>query len=281
MKIMGIKKLKPTSPGLRGMSRLTNEEITTNRPEKSLLVPLKKTGGRNNSGRITARHRGGGHKRHYRLIDFKRNKDNIPAKVASIEYDPNRTANIALLHYADGEKRYILSPVGLQVGDEILSGSQADIKVGHALELKSMPLGTSIHNVELQPGRGGQMARAAGTSAQLVAKEGAYAQVRLPSGEVRMVPLICRATIGQIGNVDVKNMSIGKAGRKRHMGRKPHVRGIAMNPCDHPHGGGEGRAPVGGKPQTPWGKPAMGYRTRKRKPSDKYITTKRVSRNAR
>lgn len=281
MKIMGIKKLKPTTPGLRGMSRLTNEEITTDKPEKSLLVPLKKTGGRNNSGRITARHRGGGHKRHYRLIDFKRNKDDIPAKVASIEYDPNRTANIALLHYADGEKRYILAPVGLQVGEEILSGSQADIKVGHAMELKNMPLGTSIHNVELQPGRGGQMARAAGTSAQLVAKEGAFAQVRLPSGEVRMVPLICRATIGQIGNVDVKNMSIGKAGRKRHMGRKPHVRGVVMNPCDHPHGGGEGRAPVGGKPQTPWGKPAMGYRTRKRKASDKYITTKRVSRNAR
>lgn len=278
---MGIKKLKPTTNGLRGMSRLTNEEITTDKPEKSLLAPLKKKGGRNNSGKITARHRGGGHKRHYRIIDFKRNKDNIPAKVASIEYDPNRTANIALLHYADGEKRYILAPVGLKVGDEILSGPQADVKVGHAKDLKDMPLGTVVHNVELQPGRGGQMARAAGTSAQLVAKEGDYVQVRLPSGEVRMVLRQCRATIGQIGNVDVKNMSIGKAGRKRHMGRKPHVRGVVMNPCDHPHGGGEGKAPVGGKPQTPWGKPAMGYRTRKRKQSDKYITIKRVSRNAR
>lgn len=278
---MGIKNLKPTTPGTRGMSRLTNDEITTSTPEKSLLVPLKKKGGRNNTGRITARHRGGGHKRHYRLIDFKRNKDNVPAKVASIEYDPNRTSNIALLHYADGEKRYILAPVGLQVGDIILSGKDADIKVGHALELKDMPLGTTIHNVELQPGRGGQLARAAGTSAQLVAKDGDYVQVRLPSGEVRMVPRTCRATVGQIGNVDAKNVSLGKAGRKRHMGRKPHVRGVVMNPCDHPHGGGEGKSPVGGKPQTPWGKPAMGYRTRKRKPSDKYITTKRVSRNAR
>ena len=245
---MGIKKLKPTTNGLRGMSRLTNEEITTNKPEKSLLAPMKKKGGRNNSGKITARHRGGGHKRHYRIIDFKRNKDNIPAKVASIEYDPNRTANIALLHYADGEKRYILAPVGLKVGDEILSGSQADVKVGHAKAMQDLPLGTTIHNVELQPGRGGQMARAAGTSAQLVAKDGDYVQVRLPSGEVRMVLRQCRATVGQIGNVDVKNMSIGKAGRKRHMGRKPHVRGVVMNPCDHPHGGGEGKAPVGGKP---------------------------------
>jgi len=278
---MGIKKMKPTTPGQRGMSRLTFEEITTNKPEKSLLVPIKKTGGRNNSGRITARHRGGGHKRHYRLIDFKRNKDSIPAKVATIEYDPNRSANIALLHYADGEKRYILAPVGLKVGDEIISGAGSDIKVGNAMELKDMPLGTTVHNIELQPGRGGQMARAAGTSAQLVAREGGYAQVRLPSGEVRMVLVSCRATVGQIGNVEAKNVSLGKAGRKRHMGRKPHVRGVVMNPCDHPHGGGEGKAPVGGKPQTPWGKPAMGYRTRKSKQSDKYITIKRVSRNAR
>lgn len=278
---MGIKKMKPTSPGVRGMSRLTFEEITTSQPEKSLLVPIKKKGGRNNTGRITARHRGGGHKRHYRLIDFKRNKDNIPAKVATIEYDPNRTANIALLHYADGEKRYILAPVGLKVGDEIISGAGSDIKIGNAMQLKDMPLGTTVHNIELQPGKGGQLARAAGTSAQLVAREGGYAQVRLPSGEVRMVSYHCRATIGQIGNVEAKNVSLGKAGRKRHMGRKPHVRGVVMNPCDHPHGGGEGKAPVGGKPQTPWGKPAMGYRTRKAKQSDKYITIKRVSRNAR
>jgi len=278
---MGIKKLKPTSNGVRNMSRLTFDEITTDKPEKSLLVPLNKKAGRNNAGRITTRHRGGGHKRHYRLIDFKRNKDNIPAKVASIEYDPNRSANIALLHYADGEKRYILAPLKLQVGDTLLSGKEAEIQVGHALELKDIPLGTVVHNVELQPGRGGQMARAAGTSAQLVAKEGDYAQIKLPSGEVRRVLISCRATIGQIGNVDVKNVKIGKAGRVRHLGRRPQVRGVVMNPCDHPHGGGEGRAPIGGKPQTPWGKPAMGYRTRKRKPSDKYITIKRVSRNAR
>ena len=278
---MGIRKLKPTSNGVRNMSRLTFDEITTDKPEKSLLVPLNKKAGRNNAGRITTRHRGGGHKRHYRLIDFKRNKDNIPAKVASIEYDPNRSANIALLHYADGEKRYILAPLKLQVGDTLMSGEKAEIQVGNALELKDIPLGTAVHNVELQPGRGGQMARAAGTAAQLVAKEGDYAQVKLPSGEVRRVLKNCRATIGQIGNVEVKNLKIGKAGRKRHMGRRPHVRGVVMNPCDHPHGGGEGRAPIGGKPQTPWGKPAMGYRTRKRKPSDKYITTKRSSRNAR
>ncbi len=278
---MGIKKLKPTSNGVRNMSRLTFDEITTDKPEKSLLVPLSKKAGRNNAGRITTRHRGGGHKRHYRLIDFKRNKDNIPAKVASIEYDPNRSANIALLHYADGEKRYILAPLKLQVGDTILSGKEAEIQVGHALELKDIPLGTVVHNVELQPGRGGQLARAAGTSAQLVAKEGDYAQIKLPSGEVRRVLITCRATIGQIGNVDVKNVKVGKAGRVRHMGRRPQVRGVVMNPCDHPHGGGEGRAPIGGKPQTPWGKPAMGFRTRKRKPSDKYITIKRVSRNAR
>jgi large subunit ribosomal protein L2 len=263
------------------MSRLTKEEVTHNQPEKSLLVPLKKTGGRNNSGRVTARHRGGGHKRFYRLIDFKRNKDSIPARVASIEYDPNRTANIALLHYADGEKRYILAPVGLTVGSEILSGEGADIKPGHALAVKDIPLGTIIHNVELYPGRGGQLARAAGTAAQLVAKEGDYVQIKLPSGETRMISKQCKATVGQIGNLDSKNVSVGKAGRKRHMGKRPHVRGVVMNPCDHPHGGGEGKAPVGGKAQTPWGKPAMGFRTRKRKPSDKFITIKRVSRNAR
>lgn len=278
---MGIKALKPTSPGVRGMTRLTNDEITHAKPEKSLLVPIKKKGGRNNFGRITSRHRGGGHKRHYRLIDFKRNKDNIPAKVATIEYDPNRTANIALLHYADGEKRYILAPVGLTVGAEVLSGQSADIKPGHALAVKDIPLGTIIHNVELYPGKGGQLARSAGSQAQLVAKDGDYVQIKLPSGETRMVLKDCRATIGQVGNVDSKNVSIGKAGRTRHMGKRPHVRGVVMNPCDHPHGGGEGKSPVGGKPQTPWGKPAMGFRTRKKKASDKLITIKRVSRNAR
>ncbi|MGE3726594.1 MAG: 50S ribosomal protein L2 [Candidatus Sericytochromatia bacterium] len=278
---MGIRVLKPTTAGQRNMSRLTYEEITTSTPEKSLLAPLKKTGGRNNTGRITSRFRGGGHKRHYRLIDFKRNKESVPAKVATIEYDPNRTANIALLHYADGEKRYILAPQGLQVGDEILAGEGADIKPGHAMQLKDIPLGTVIHNVELQPGRGGQLARAAGTSAQLVAKDGEYVQIKLPSGEVRMVSKNCRATIGSLGNADFKNVKIGKAGRKRHMGRRPHNRGVVMNPCDHPHGGGEGKAPVGGKAQTPWGQPAMGFRTRKKKPSDRFITQKRVSRNAR
>lgn len=278
---MGIKIMKPTSPGVRGMSRLTNEEITRSTPEKSLLVPLKKKGGRNNTGKITCRHRGGGHKRHYRLIDFKRNKDGIEAKVASVEYDPNRTANIALLHYADGEKRYILAPVGLSVGDTVLSGPEADFKPGNAMAMKDMPLGTTLHNIELYPGRGGQLVRSAGTAAQLVAKEGDFVQIRLPSGEMRRIHRDCRATVGQVGNIDVKNVKIGKAGRKRHMGRKPHVRGVVMNPCDHPHGGGEGKAPVGGKPQTPWGKPAMGYRTRKKKASDKYITIKRAGKNAR
>lgn len=279
---MGIKILKPTTPGMRGMTRLVNEEITHGKPQmKALLVANPKQSGRNNTGKITIRHRGGGHKRYYRIIDFKRNKDDIPAKVVSIEYDPNRTANIALLSYADGEKRYILAPVGLKVGSQVLSGSKADIQPGHALPLKLIPLGTVIHNVEMQPGRGAQLARSAGVAAQLVAKEGDYAQVKLPSGETRMIPRECKATIGQVGNIDVKNVTIGKAGRKRHMGRRPHVRGVVMNPCDHPHGGGEGKSPVGGKPQTPWGKPAMGYRTRGKKTSDKFITIKRSRRNER
>ncbi|MDH7498437.1 MAG: 50S ribosomal protein L2, partial [Syntrophomonadaceae bacterium] len=238
---MGVKKFKPTSPGRRQMTVLTFDEITKVEPEKALTTPLKKTGGRNAGGRETVRHRGGGHKRQYRIIDFKRTKDGIPAKVASIEYDPNRSANIALLHYVDGEKRYILAPHGLKVGDKVMSGPDADIKVGNALPMKNIPVGTTIHNVELKPGKGGQMVRSAGASAQLMAKEGDYAHVRLPSGEVRLVHVNCRATIGQIGNLDHENVSIGKAGRSRWRGRRPTVRGAAMNPVDHPHGGGEGR----------------------------------------
>ncbi len=274
---MGIKVYKPTSPGRRNMSVLTFEEITKKEPEKSLLVPLKKHSGRNNEGRITVRHRGGGVKRKYRIIDFNRDKDNVPAKVAAIEYDPNRTANIALLHYKDGEKRYILAPVGLKVGDIVMSGENVDIKVGNALPLRNIPVGTVIHNIELYPGRGGQLVRAAGGAAQLMAKEGDYAHVRLPSGEIRMIHLDCRATIGQVGNLDHENVSIGKAGRKRHMGIRPTVRGSAMNPVDHPHGGGEGKAPVGRPaPVTPWGKPTLGYKTRKKnKESDKYIIKRR------
>lgn len=273
---MGVKKFKPTSPGRRQMTVLTFDEITKVEPEKALTTPLKKTGGRNSGGRETVRHRGGGHKRQYRIIDFKRTKDGIPAKVASIEYDPNRSANIALLHYVDGEKRYILAPHGLKVGDKVMSGPDADIKVGNALPMKNIPVGTTIHNVELKPGKGGQMVRSAGASAQLMAKEGDYAHVRLPSGEVRLVHVNCRATIGQIGNLDHENVSIGKAGRSRWQGRRPTVRGAAMNPVDHPHGGGEGRAPVGRKyPVSPWGKIAIGGKTRKRKPSDKMIVKKR------
>lgn len=274
---MGIKVYKPTSPGRRNMSVLTFEEITKKEPERSLVVPLKKHSGRNNEGRITVRHRGGGVKRKYRIIDFKRDKDNVPAKVAAIEYDPNRTANIALLHYKDGEKRYILAPVGLKVGDIVMSGENVDIKVGNALPLRNIPVGTVIHNIELYPGRGGQLVRAAGGAAQLMAKEGDYAHVRLPSGEIRMIHLDCRATIGQVGNLDHENVSIGKAGRKRHMGIRPTVRGSAMNPVDHPHGGGEGKAPIGRPaPVTPWGKPTLGYKTRKKnKESDKYIIKRR------
>lgn len=274
---MAIKKYKPTSPGRRGMTVSAFEEITCTTPEKSLLAPLKKTAGRNVQGRITVRHRGGGEKRKYRIIDFKRNKDGVPAKVATVEYDPNRTANIALLHYADGEKRYILAPHGLKVGDTIMSGEGADIKPGNALFLKDIPLGTMVHNIELKPGKGGQLVRAAGNAAQLMAKEGAYAQLRLPSGEVRMVLLTARATIGQVGNIDQEIVSIGKAGRKRHMGIRPTVRGSVMNPVDHPHGGGEGKSPIGRPgPVTPWGKPALGYKTRKKKnPSSKYIVRRR------
>ena len=273
---MAIKKYKPTTPGRRSMTVSTFEEITKKKPEKSLTVSSFKSGGRNAQGRITARHRGGGHKRKYRIIDFKRDKDGIPAKVAAIEYDPNRTARIALLHYLDGEKRYILAPVGLSVGDMVESGPDADIKPGNALPLENIPVGTVVHNIELQPGKGGQMVRSAGASAQLMGKTGKYATLRLPSGEFRMVLLQCRATIGQVGNVEHENIVIGKAGRSRKLGKRPHVRGVAMNPVDHPHGGGEGKAPVGlPGPVTPWGKPALGARTRKKKASDRLIIRRR------
>lgn len=273
---MAIKKFRSTSPARRHMTVSSFEEITKLTPEKSLLTTLKSKAGRNSDGRITVRHRGGGVKRKYRIIDFKRNKDGIPAKVAGIEYDPNRSANIALLHYADGEKRYIIAPNGLKDGDMVMSGPDADIIVGNALPLRNIPLGTVIHNIELTPGKGGQLVRSAGNSAQLLAKEGQYAHVRLPSGEVRLVLLNCKATIGQVGNIDHENITIGKAGRKRHMGIRPTVRGSAMNPVDHPHGGGEGRAPIGKpSPVTPWGKPTLGYKTRKRKKSDSYIIKRR------
>lgn len=274
---MAIKKYKPTSPARRFMSVSAFEEITAKSPEKSLLGKVKKNGGRNNAGRLTVRHQGGGNTRKYRIIDFKRAKDGIPARVASIEYDPNRSANIALLVYKDGEKRYILAPYGLNVNDTIYSGADVDIKVGNALPISSIPVGTLIHNIELTPGKGGQIVRSAGNAAQLMAKEGAYAQVRLPSGEVRMISMNCRATIGQVGNLDYENISIGKAGRKRHMGVRPTVRGVVMNPCDHPHGGGEGKSPIGRPgPVTPWGKPTLGYKTRaKKNKSDKYIIKRR------
>ena len=274
---MPVRKYKPTSAGRRNMSVSTFEEITKKEPEKSLLRPLRKSGGRNNRGRITTRHRGGGHKRHYRVIDFKRNKHGVPAKVAGIEYDPNRSARIALLHYTDGEKRYILAPVGLNVGDRVMSGPEAEIRVGNALPLRLIPLGTQVHNVELQIGRGGVMVRSAGASAQLMAKEGDYATLRMPSNEMRMVHIECLATIGQVGNVDHQNVRIGKAGRKRWLGRRPEVRGAAMNPRDHPHGGGEGRAPRGMNPKTKWGKPARGVKTRNNKRTDRYIVRRRSS----
>lgn len=273
---MSVKSFKPTSPGRRFMSVSDFSEITTDRPEKSLLQPLKEKGGRNAVGRTTARHRGGGHKRKYRIIDFKRTKDGIPARVAEIEYDPNRSARIALLNYVDGEKRYIIQPAGLKVGDMVVSGADADIKPGNALPLANIPVGTMIHNIELEPGKGGQMVRSAGTGAQLMAKENGYATLRLPSGEMRMVLETCRATVGQVGNVEHENIKIGKAGRNRWLGKRPHVRGVAMNPVDHPHGGGEGRAPIGhSSPLSPWGKPTLGYRTRKRKPSDRLIVRSR------
>lgn len=272
---MAVKKTKPTSPGRRFQDYLSREEITKTKPEKRLLRVNKKTGGRNTNGRITCRHRGGGHKRHYRIIDFKRDKAGVPAKVASIEYDPNRSARIALLHYADGDKRYILAPLHLSVGDPVMSGPDADIKPGNSLPLKNIPLGTHIHNIELRVGKGGQIVRSAGTFAQLMAKEDRYALVKLPSGEVRMVLLTCRATIGQIGNVNHENISLGKAGRKRWLGRRPKVRGVAMNPVDHPMGGGEGRSSGGRHPCSPWGIPTKGYRTRKNKQTDRYIVKRR------
>jgi large subunit ribosomal protein L2 len=273
---MPVKIYKPTSPGRRGMSVATFEEITRTEPEKSLLAPLKKTAGRNNQGRVTVRHRGGGHKQRYRIIDFKRDKHGIPAKVTSVEYDPNRTARIALVTYADGEKRYILAPVGLNVGHIVMSGPKAEIRTGNALPIYRIPLGTQIHNIELQPGKGGQLVRSAGTSAQLLAKEGAYAQIRMPSGEVRLISQNCLATIGQVGNVEHSNIVLGKAGRKRWLGIRPGVRGTAMDPNSHPHGGGEGRSPVGMVgPKTPWGKPALGAKTRTNKRTEQYIVRRR------
>ncbi|MFD2627722.1 50S ribosomal protein L2 [Oceanobacillus kapialis] len=274
---MAIKKFKPTSNGRRNMSVSDFAEITTDTPEKSLLSPLYKRGGRNNQGKLTVRHQGGGHKRHYRIIDFKRDKDGIPGRVATIEYDPNRSANIALIHYADGEKRYILAPKGLKVDQKIESGVDADIKVGNALPLANIPVGTIIHNVELKPGRGGQLARSAGAEAQILGREEKYTLVRLASGEVRLILTTCRATVGQVGNLEHELVRIGKAGRSRWLGKRPTVRGSVMNPNDHPHGGGEGRAPIGRKsPMSPWGKPTLGYKTRKRnKPTDKYIVRKR------
>ncbi|MFG6117287.1 large subunit ribosomal protein L2 [Thalassobacillus cyri] len=274
---MAIKKYRPTTNGRRFMTGSDFAEITTDKPEKSLLSPLHKRGGRNNQGKLTVRHQGGGHKRQYRIIDFKRDKDGIPGRVATIEYDPNRSANIALIHYVDGEKRYILAPKGLQVGNEIMSGEGADIKAGNALQLKDIPVGTIIHNIELKPGRGGQMARSAGAQAQVLGREDKYTLVRLTSGEVRLVLSTCRATIGQVGNLQHELINIGKAGRSRHLGKRPTVRGSVMNPSDHPHGGGEGRAPIGRKsPMSPWGKPTLGLKTRKRnKPTDKYIVRKR------
>ena len=275
---MAIKMYKPTSPGRRGMSVSTFEEITRSTPERSLLRPLREHAGRNSQGRVTMRHQGGGHKRMYRVIDFKRDKLGVPGRVDSIEYDPNRSARIALVVYADGDKRYILAPLGIKVGAQLLAGPQAEVRVGNSLPLRNIPLGTMVHNVELAPGRGGQMARSAGTAAQVMAKEGDFAQLRLPSGEVRRVLLTCSATIGQVGNTEHANINLGKAGRKRWLGIRPGVRGTAMEPNSHPHGGGEGRTGIGmASPKTPWGKPALGYKTRKNKRTDKYIVRRRGS----
>jgi large subunit ribosomal protein L2 len=272
---MAIKKYKPTTPGQRGMTGYTFEEITKSTPERSLIHP-RRHGGRDTTGRITIRHRGGGSRRYIRILDFKRDKKNIPAKVAAIEYDPNRTARLALLNYADGEKRYIIAPLGIKVGDTLLSGPQAEIRPGNSLPLSNIPVGTLVHNLELKPGKGGQLVRSAGNSAQVLAKEGEYAQIRLPSGEVRLVSQVCNATIGQVGNLEHSNIKLGKAGRKRHMGIRPTVRGTAMSPRDHPHGGGEGRQPTGMPgPKTPWGRPARGYKTRRNKTTDKYIVRHR------
>ncbi len=275
---MAIRNYKPTTPGRRKMSALVNEEITTCAPEKSLTVTIKKNGGRNNQGKITVRHHGGGEKRKYRIIDFKRNKLNVPGSVASIEYDPNRTANIALVNYADGEKKYIIAPKGLTVGATVISGENADIKVGNALPIMNIPVGTMIHNIELRPGKGGELVRSAGSSAQILGREGNYVMIRLSSGEQRKILGTCMATVGEVGNEDSSLVKVGKAGRSRHMGIRPTVRGSVMNPNDHPHGGGEGRAPVGRKaPMTPWGKPALGLKTRKKKHSDKFIVRRRSS----
>jgi large subunit ribosomal protein L2 len=274
---MGVRRYKPTSAGRKNSSVATFEEITKKSPEKRLIEPMRKTGGRNNRGRLTTRHRGGGSKRFYRIIDFKRNKIGVPARVAAIEYDPNRSARIALLHYADGEKRYILAPVGLNVGDTVMSGPDADIRTGNALPLRIIPLGAQVHNIELQIGRGGVMVRSAGAAAQLMAKEGDYATLRMPSGEMRMVHVECMATLGQVGNLDHQNVRLGKAGRKRWLGRRPEVRGSAMNPRDHPHGGGEGRAPRGmSTPKTKWGKPARGVKTRRNPRTDRFIVRRRT-----
>ena len=273
---MPVKKYKPVTPGTRGMTGYTFDEITKSKPERSLLVDLRKSGGRNAQGRITVRHRGGGHRRNIRLVDFKRDKHNIPAKVAAIEYDPNRTARLALLFYADGEKRYILAPLDVKVGDTVMSGAEAEIRFGNALPISNIPVGTLIHNIEIKEGRGGQMVRSAGGSAQLLAKEGDFAQIRMPSGEVRLIRQTCYATIGQIGNLDHGNVKYGKAGRKRHLGIRPTVRGSAMTPRDHPHGGGEGRQPIGlPGPKSPWGKPTLGYKTRRNKKTDQYIVRRR------
>jgi large subunit ribosomal protein L2 len=278
---MPVKKYKPVTPGQRNMTGYTFEEITKKAPERSLLVALRKSGGRNSYGRITVRHQGGGHRRFIRIVDFKREKRGIPAKVAAIEYDPNRTARLALLFYADGEKRYIVAPLDLKVGDQVMAGPEAEIRPGNSLPISNIPVGTLIHNIELKEGKGGQMVRSAGAAAQLLAKEGDYAQVRMPSGEVRLVRQVCYATIGQVGNVDHSNVKLGKAGRKRHLGVRPTVRGSAMSPRDHPHGGGEGRQPIGKPgPRSPWGKPTLGYKTRKNKLTDKYIVRRR-SKNSR
>ena len=277
---MPVKKYKPVTPGTRGMTGYTFDEITKSKPERSLIVPLRKSGGRNAQGRITVRHRGGGHRRSIRIVDFKREKHNIPAKVAAIEYDPNRTARLALLFYVDGEKRYIIAPLDLKVGDTVMSGAGAEIRSGNSLPISNIPVGTLIHNIEIKEGRGGQMVRSAGGAAQLLAKEGDFAQIRMPSGEVRLIYQTCYATIGQVGNLDHGNVKLGKAGRKRHKGIRPTVRGSAMSPRDHPHGGGEGRQPIGlAGPKSPWGKPTLGYKTRRNKKTDQYIVRRRSKTN--
>jgi large subunit ribosomal protein L2 len=277
---MAIKKYKPTTPGQRGMTGYAFDEITKDTPERSLIVPLRRHGGRNSYGRVTVRHQGGGARRNIRIVDFKRNKMNIPAKVAAIEYDPNRTARLALLHYADGEKRYILAPIGLKVGDTLVTSPQAEIRTGNCMPISNIPVGSLVHNIEVKEGKGGQLVRSAGTAAQLIAKEGDFAQIRMPSGEVRLIRQNCYATIGQVGNLDHSNIKLGKAGRKRHMGIRPTVRGSAMTPRDHPHGGGEGRQPIGKPgPRSPWGKPTLGYKTRRNKTTDKFIVRRRSKTN--